>query len=58
LTKDEDFATRRRREPDGPVIVWLRVGNCSRTALTRWLLPLLPSIEQFIAAGETLIEVR
>jgi len=24
----------------------------------RWLLPLLPSIEQLIAAGETLIEVR
>jgi hypothetical protein len=38
--------------------VWLRVGNCSRTAPIRWLLPLLCSIEQMIATGETLIEVR
>jgi predicted nuclease of predicted toxin-antitoxin system len=58
VTKDEDFAARRLRERDGPVIVWLRVGNCSRAALIRWLLPLLGSIEQMIAAGETLIEVR
>jgi predicted nuclease of predicted toxin-antitoxin system len=58
LTKDEDFAARRLRERDGPVIVWLRVGNCSRAALIRWLLPLLSSIERMIAADETLIEVR
>jgi predicted nuclease of predicted toxin-antitoxin system len=35
LTKDEDFAARRLRERDGPVVVWLRVGNCSRAALIR-----------------------
>jgi predicted nuclease of predicted toxin-antitoxin system len=58
LTKDEDFAARRLRETRGPVIIWLRVGNCSRAALIRWLLPLLPSMEQLVAAGETLIEVR
>jgi predicted nuclease of predicted toxin-antitoxin system len=58
LTKDEDFAVRRLRESDGPVIIWLRVGNCSRAALIQWLVPLLGSIEQMIAAGETLIEVR
>jgi len=58
LTKDEDFAARRLRESDGPVIVWLRVGNCSRAALIRWLLPLFASIEQLIADDETLIEVR
>lgn len=58
LTKDEDFAARRLRERDGPVVIWLRVGNCSRAALIRWLLPLLSSIEQMINAGETLIEVR
>jgi predicted nuclease of predicted toxin-antitoxin system len=58
LTKDEDFAARRLRESDGPVVVWLRVGNCSRAALIRWLLPLLGLIERMIDAGETLIEVR
>ena len=28
LTKDEDFATRALQQPDGPVIVWLRVKPC------------------------------
>jgi predicted nuclease of predicted toxin-antitoxin system len=58
LTKDEDFASRRLREPDGPTIIWLRVGNCSRAALLRWLGPLLVSIEALVAAGERVIEVR
>jgi predicted nuclease of predicted toxin-antitoxin system len=58
LTKDEDFAARRLREPDGPTIVWLRVGNCSRAALVRWLTSLLSSIEALVAAGESVIEVR
>jgi predicted nuclease of predicted toxin-antitoxin system len=58
LTKDEDFAARRLREPHGPTVIWLRVGNCSRAALVRWLTPLLPSIEALVAAGEGVIEVR
>jgi predicted nuclease of predicted toxin-antitoxin system len=58
LTKDEDFAARRLREPHGPSIVWLRVGNCSRAALIRWLTPLLASIEVLVEAGESVIEVR
>lgn len=58
LRKDEDFALRRVRESEGPTIIWLRIGNCSRTALARWLLPLLGSIEALVGAGENLIEVR
>jgi predicted nuclease of predicted toxin-antitoxin system len=58
LTKDEDFAARRLREANGPVVVWLRVGNCSRAALVRWLVPLVGSIQRLVEAGETLIEVR
>jgi predicted nuclease of predicted toxin-antitoxin system len=58
FTKDEDFALRRLREQTGPTIVWLRVGNCSRSALERWLMPLLSGIGQMVAAGEKLIEVR
>jgi predicted nuclease of predicted toxin-antitoxin system len=58
LTKDEDFAARRLREPHGPTIIWLRVGNCSRAALAGWLKPLLASIEVLVAAGERVIEVR
>ena len=58
FTKDEDFALRRVRDREGPTIVWLRVGNCSRDALVRWLTPLLGSIEKLVEAGEGLIEVR
>ena len=58
LTKDEDIAARRLREPLGPTIIWLRVGNCSRAALVRWLTPLLDSIEALVDAGEGVIEVR
>jgi predicted nuclease of predicted toxin-antitoxin system len=58
LTKDEDFAARRLRQADGPTIIWLRVGNCSRAALLRWLTPLLASIEALVEAGESVIEVR
>jgi predicted nuclease of predicted toxin-antitoxin system len=58
MTKDEDFAMRRIRESEGPTIIWLRIGNCSRAALARWLLPLLGSIEGLVEAGENLIEVR
>ena len=58
LTKDEDFAARRQREPHGPTIIWLRVGNCSRAALLRWLMPILASIEAFVEAEESVVEVR
>jgi predicted nuclease of predicted toxin-antitoxin system len=58
LTKDEDFAARRLREPHGPTIIWLRVGNYSHAALARWLTPLLASIEALVEAGEGVIEVR
>jgi predicted nuclease of predicted toxin-antitoxin system len=37
VTKDEDFAVRAQRDPSGPVVVWLRVGNCSNAALRAWL---------------------
>lgn len=29
VTKDEDFASGRQHVEQGPIIVWLRVGNCS-----------------------------
>jgi len=58
LTKDEDFAARRLRTRDGPTIIWLCVGNSSRAALADWLMPLLPSIQDLVNRGESVIEVR
>ncbi|MFA5265400.1 MAG: DUF5615 family PIN-like protein, partial [Opitutaceae bacterium] len=57
LTKDEDFAMRSQQVQNGPVIIWLRVGNCSNTALRAWLEPRLPGILQLVAQGSRLVEV-
>jgi predicted nuclease of predicted toxin-antitoxin system len=57
LTKDEDFAARVQQVPDGPVIVWLRVGNCSNAALRAWLEPRLSGIVQLVDQGSRLVEV-
>lgn len=58
LTKDEDFKVRSLRRSPGPVIVWLRIGNCSRRALLEWFQPLLPQVVKLVEAGERLIELR
>ena len=58
LTKDEDFAARVRQSRETPVIVWLRIGNCSNSALREWFFPLLPDIVREIGQGQRFIEVR
>ncbi len=57
LTKDEDFAARALQQQSGPVIVWLRLGNSSNTALRAWLEPRLPGIIQLVSQGSRLVEV-
>ena len=57
LTKDEDFAARSIQASNTPVIVWLRVGNCSNEALRTWLEPRLPGIVQLVTQGSRLVEV-
>ena len=58
VTKDEDFknmlllATTSRTP-----VVWVRIGNCSNAALTRWFLPLFPQVLEYLQAGEYLIEL-
>jgi predicted nuclease of predicted toxin-antitoxin system len=58
VTKDIDFAIRRRASRTGPVAVWIRFGNTTKHALLKRLLPIIPVIVRAIEAGETLIEVR
>ena len=36
VTKDEDFPERSPRSPCPPSVVWLRIGNCSNSALSAW----------------------
>lgn len=57
LTKDEDFAIRIALNPDGPAIIWIRIGNTSKQALLHRIEPLLPAIMKALDAGEKLIEI-
>ena len=57
MTKDEDFATRRVLSQDGPVIVWVRLGNSRNAVLIGWLERGLPFVIEAIERGETLIEL-
>ena len=58
LTKDEDFVARCISNPDAPVIVWLRIGNCTNRVLFAWLEPLLIEITNRLSLGERIIEIR
>jgi predicted nuclease of predicted toxin-antitoxin system len=57
VSKDEDFVHLRTLRPDGPALVWVRVGNTTRRELLAWFADLLPEIEQALLAGERVIEV-
>ena len=57
ITKDEDFVALAGREPSGPQVVWIRVGNITNAALWRAIDPLLDEIIQALNAGERIVEV-
>ena len=58
VTKDEDFASRLLVAARCPQIVWLRVPNCSRSQLLRWMLPELPQIVRALEQGNNLFEIK
>ncbi len=57
ITKDSDFQRLAAPPPQGPQIVWVRLGNTTNPELFEVWEPLWPSIEQALMDGETLIEV-
>jgi len=57
ITKDEDFLTLRTLHPDGPAIVWVRIGNTTRDTLLRTMQLAMPTIIAALQAGETVVEV-
>jgi predicted nuclease of predicted toxin-antitoxin system len=58
VTKDEDFAVWVAVRHPAPVVVWIRRGNTSRSALLAWFEPLIPQVVASIESGQTLIELR
>jgi predicted nuclease of predicted toxin-antitoxin system len=57
VTKDEDFVTLRALQPNGPCVVWVRVGNTTRDALVKAISSALPAIIAALERGETVVEV-
>ena len=57
ITKDEDFIVLASFDPNGPPIVWVRLGNTTKQALLVWFEPLLPAIISSLAEGNKLVEL-
>lgn len=57
VTKDADFSVRTVTAPDGPAVVWIRIGNTTNRALLNQLEPLWPEVEQALQQGDRLVEV-
>jgi predicted nuclease of predicted toxin-antitoxin system len=57
ITKDEDFIALARRDPKGPPVIWLRIGNTAKDALWGALQLWIPEIARALADGERLIEI-
>ncbi len=58
IVKDEDFVDRYRRLGDGPVIVWVRIGNSSTQIMLGWFMRHLPALLHRLNAGDKLVELR
>lgn len=56
LSKDEDFLT--LRLPDRFCFIWLRVSNVTTKHLVGWMDARWDRVEELLAAGERLIELR
>ena len=58
VTKDEDFAELALRRPNGPQVVWLRIGNCVNRVLLAWFEPIFPGVLNELNAGQPLVELE
>ncbi len=58
VTKDEDLALLHRIGGPAPAVVWIRIGNASRTALFAWMEPLIEQVVAALESGDRLIELR
>ena len=56
VTKDRDFPQLRAAKDEGPVVLWIRVGNKDNRTLIAQILRALPAITSAIERGESVIE--
>ena len=57
VSKDADFVTLRALRRTGPAIVWIRLGNVSRTVLLDRIERALPDIVTQVERGEKVVVV-
>lgn len=56
VIKDRDFSLLQAAKRQGPVVLWVRVGNIDNRALIRQFLGAMPQIVEAVARGEAVIE--
>ena len=56
VTKDRDFSLLRAAKRQGPIVLWVRVGNIDNRTLIRQFIGAMPQISEAVARGETVIE--
>lgn len=57
VTKDADFLALSTLEPNGPAVVWIRLGNTRKGPLLQWFDTLFPEIVAALERGERLVEI-
>jgi predicted nuclease of predicted toxin-antitoxin system len=58
ISKDFDFVRLQSLEPEGPSVVWLRMGNTRKKQLLERMLKIMPIIVEGLENGQKLIEIR
>jgi predicted nuclease of predicted toxin-antitoxin system len=59
ITKDEDFPLLADRQGSiPPQVVWVRLGNCRKTALLSAFSIVLPKLRTLLESGQSVIEIR
>lgn len=58
VSKDEDFVHLSANDPNGATLVWVRLGNCRNPALFAAFDSVLEELQEAIAAGAKIVEIR
>lgn len=57
VTKDEDFVTIRALAEAGPSVLWIRIGNTTKSELLKRFALAWPRVAAALERGETVIEI-
>jgi predicted nuclease of predicted toxin-antitoxin system len=57
VTKDEDFVTIRALAESGPSVLWIRIGNTTKSELLKRFTHAWPRVAVALERGETVIEI-